>query len=90
MSEKLASAGLLDDLRLPVIYEMGEPVAVVIDLDVFEAIVKRLEGLEDEALFSDPAIVARLQKAREDHLAGRVVSREALLRELGLDLKDEV
>ena len=63
----------------------GEPTAVLIDIKVFEVLLKRLEELEDRELFSDPKVIARLRKAREDHLAGRVTSRANLVKELGLE-----
>jgi len=71
--------------ELPVVYEGGEPTAVLIDIEVFELLLKRLEELEDRELFSDPKVIARLRKAREDHLAGRVTSHANLIRELGLE-----
>ena len=71
--------------ELPVVYEGGEPTAVLMDIKVFEVLLKRLEELEDRELFSDPKVIARLRKAREDHLAGRVTSRANLVRELGLE-----
>ena len=71
--------------ELPVVYEGGEPTAVLIDIEVFELLLKRLEELEDRELFSDPEVIARLRKAREDHLAGRVTSHADLIRELGLE-----
>lgn len=71
--------------ELPVVYEGGEPTAVLIDIRVFELLLKRLEELEDHELFSDPKVIARLRKAREDHLAGRVTSHANLVREFGLE-----
>jgi len=71
--------------ELPVVYAGGEPTAVLIDIKVFELLLKRLEGLEDHELFSDPKVIGRLRKAREDHLTGRVVSHANLVRELGLE-----
>ncbi len=71
--------------ELPVVYEGGEPTAVLIDIEVFELLLKRLEELEDHELFSDPEVIARLREAREDHLAGRVTSHANLVRELGLE-----
>ena len=71
--------------ELPVVYEGGEPTAVLIDIKVFELLLKRLEELEDHELFSDPEVIARLREAREDHLARRVTSHANLVRELGLE-----
>jgi hypothetical protein len=71
--------------ELPVVYEGGEPTAVLIDIKVFQLLLKRLEELEDRELFNDPKVIARLRKAREDHLAGRVTSHANLVRELGLE-----
>ena len=71
--------------ELPVVYEGGEPTAVLIDIKVFELLLKRFEELEDHELFNDPKVIARLRKAREDHLAGRVTSHANLVRELGLE-----
>jgi len=71
--------------ELPVVYEGGKPTAVLIDIEVFELLLERLEELEDGELFSDPKVIARLRKAREDHLAGRVTSHADLIRELGLE-----
>ena len=71
--------------ELPVVYEGGEPTAVLIDIKVFELLLKRFEELEDHELFNDPKVIARLRKAREDHLAGRVTSHADLVRELGLE-----
>jgi hypothetical protein len=48
-------------------------------------LIERLEELEDQELFSDPGIIARLEAARADHLAGRVVSYENALKQLGLE-----
>jgi hypothetical protein len=39
-------------------------------------------ALENRELFSDPKVIARLRKAREDHVAGRVTSHADLIREL--------
>jgi len=69
--------------ELPVVYEGGEPMAVLLDIKVFELLLKRLEDLEDHELLSDPKVIVRLRKAREDHLAGRVTSHANLVRELG-------
>ena len=71
--------------ELPIVYEGGEPTAVLMDIKVFEVLLERLEELEDRELFSAPKVIARLRKAREDHLAGRVTSRANLVRELGLE-----
>ena len=71
--------------ELPVVYEGGEPTAVLIDIKVLDLLLERLEELEDRELFSDPKVIARLRKAREDHLAGRVTSHADLVRELGLE-----
>jgi len=76
---------LLEELRLPIIYQNGEPAAVVVDIRLFQALIDRLEELEDQGLLSDPAIIARLEAARADHLAGRVVSYEDALKQLGLE-----
>jgi hypothetical protein len=70
--------------ELPVVYERGEPTAVLIDIEVLDLLLERLEELEDRELFSDPKVIAHLRKAREDHLAGRVTSHADLIRELGL------
>jgi hypothetical protein len=70
--------------ELPIVYEGGEPMAVLIDIKVFELLLERLEELEDRELFNDPKVIARLKRAREDHLAGRVTSHANLVRELGL------
>ncbi|MEA3338486.1 MAG: hypothetical protein U9R15_00830 [Chloroflexota bacterium] len=69
----------------PLIYERGEPTAVLVDINVFELLLKKLEELEDRELFGDPKIVARLKQARQDHLAGRVTPHAELIRELGLE-----
>jgi len=71
--------------ELPIVYEGGEPTAVLIDIKVFELLLKRLEELEDRELFNDPKVIAHLRKAREDHLAGRITSHADLVRELGLE-----
>ena len=71
--------------ELPVVYEGGEPTAVLIDIEVFDLLLERLEELDDRELFSDPKVIVRLRKAREDHLAGRVTSHADLVRELGLE-----
>jgi len=70
--------------ELPVVYEGGEPTAVLIDIKVFDLLLERLEELEDRELFKDPKVIARLRRAREDHLAGRTTSHADLIRELGL------
>jgi len=69
--------------ELPVVYEGGEPTAVLIDIKVLDLLLERLEDLEDRELFSDPKVIARLRRAREDHLAGRITSHANLVRELG-------
>jgi len=71
--------------ELPVVYEGGEPTAVLIDIEVLDLLLERLEELDDRELFSDPKVIVRLRKAREDHLAGRVTSHAELVRELGLE-----
>ena len=71
--------------ELPVVYEGGEPTAVLIDIEVFDLLLERLGALEDRELFNDPKVIARLRRAREDHLAGRVTSHADLVRELGLE-----
>ena len=71
--------------ELPVVWEGGEPTAVLIDIKVFDLILERLEELDDRELFSDPKVIVRLRKAREDHLAERVTSHANLVRELGLE-----
>ena len=71
--------------ELPVVYEGGEPTAVLIDIKVLDLLLERLEELDDRELFSDPEVIVRLRKAREDHLAGRVTSHADLVRELGLE-----
>jgi len=71
--------------ELPVVYEGGEPTAVLIDIKVLDLLLERLEDLEDRELFSDPKVIARLRRAREDHLAGRITSHANLVRELGLE-----
>ena len=59
--------------------------AVVVDIRLFQALIDRLEELEDQELFSDPEIIAQLEAAQADHLAGRVVSYEDALKQLGLE-----
>ena len=71
--------------ELPVVYEGGEPTAVLIDIEVFDLLLERLGEVEDRELFNDPKVIARLREAREDHLAGRVTSHADLIRELGLE-----
>jgi hypothetical protein len=67
--------------ELPVVYEGGEATAVLIDIKLFDLLLERLEELEDRELFSD-CVIARLRKAREDHLAGRVTSHAELMIEM--------
>jgi PHD/YefM family antitoxin component YafN of YafNO toxin-antitoxin module len=76
---------LLEKLRLPIIYQNGEPAAVVVDIRLFQALIDRLEELEDQELFSDSEIIAQLEAAQADHLAGRVVSYKDALKQLGLE-----
>lgn len=71
--------------NLPVIYQNGKPISVLVDITVFEIMVNQLEKLGDEALFSDPEVVMQLKEAREDHLAGRITSHADLMRELGVE-----
>lgn len=58
---------------------------MVVDIRLFQALIDRLDELEVRKLFSDPEIIARLEAARADHLAGRVVSFEDALKQLGLE-----
>ncbi len=76
---------LLEELHLPIVYQNGEPAAVVVDIRLFQALIDRLEELEDRELLSNPEIIAQLEAARADHLAGRVVSYEDALKLLGLE-----
>ena len=71
--------------ELPVIYEKGEPKAAVIDIKLLEALLERLDELEEKELLDDPKIVEGLMKAREDHLTGRITSHTDLIKELGLE-----
>jgi hypothetical protein len=71
--------------EFPLVYEGGEPTAVLVDINVFGLLLERLEELEDRELFSDPKVIARLKEAREDHLARRVTSHAELIKELGLE-----
>ncbi len=84
---KKPAGDLFEELSegLPLIYEQGEPKAVVLDLNVFQMLLQRLDELEERELLNDPAIVEGLQKAREDHLAGRLTSHNDLIKELGLE-----
>ncbi|MBS1254019.1 MAG: hypothetical protein MAG451_03075 [Anaerolineales bacterium] len=84
---KKPASDLFEELSkgLPMIYEEGEPKAVVLDLHVFQTLLQRLDELEERELLNDPAIVEGLQKAREDHLAGRLTSHTDLIKELGLE-----
>ncbi|MFB0546364.1 MAG: hypothetical protein ACETWB_05590 [Anaerolineae bacterium] len=70
--------------KFPIVYENGEPKAVMVDIEFFQLLLDRLEELEDRELLSDPEVVERLKEAREDHLAGRVTSHADLIEELGL------
>lgn len=71
--------------NLPVIYEKGEPTAILLDIHIFEALLQRLDALEERELLGDPEVVAGLRKAREDHLTGRLISHTNLIKELGLE-----
>ncbi len=71
--------------ELPMIYENGQPKAVIVDIEVFEEILEYLETKEDNELFKDPKIIQRLREARADHVAGRVTSHDNLIQELGLE-----
>jgi len=71
--------------ELPTIYKYGEPMAVVVDIKLFQILLDRLEELEDRDLFSDPEIIAGLQAGQDDYLAGRMTSLEAVIKDLGLE-----
>ena len=71
--------------NFPVVYQDGKPTTVLVDINVFELIIKRLEELEDEALFSDPEVVIQMEEAKKDHVAGRITSHADLIRELGVE-----
>jgi len=70
--------------EFPLVYEKGEPTAVLVDINVFEFLLRRLEELDGRELFGDPEVVARLKQARQDHLTGRVTPHAELITELGL------
>ena len=71
--------------HLPVIYEKGEPTAILLDIHIFKALLQRLDALEERELLSDPEVVAGLRKARKDHLTGRLTPHIDLIKELGLE-----
>jgi hypothetical protein len=73
---------LLDEL--PVIYEKGQPKAAVIEIKLLEALLERLDELEEKELLNDPEIIEGLMKARENHVAGKITSHADLIKELGL------
>lgn len=79
--------GLFEELTedLPMIYERGEPKAVVLSLQVFKALLRKLDELEERELLSDTEVVEGIRKAREDHLAGRLTSHIDLVKKLGLE-----
>lgn len=55
------------------------------DIYIFRALLQKLDELEERDLLNDPEVVAGLQKAREDHLAGRLTSHIDLIKALGLE-----
>ena len=69
----------------PLFIRMANQRLFLVDINVFELIIKRLEELEDEALFSDPEVVMQLKEAKKDHVAGRITSHADLIRELGVE-----
>jgi hypothetical protein len=69
----------------PVVYEAGKPTSVIVDIELFQYLLDRLEDCEDYELLGDPEVVKRLHAARRDHLAGRVTSHEDLIEKLELD-----
>jgi hypothetical protein len=75
----------LEELRLPIVYEGDNPTAVVVEIGLFRALMRRLEELEDEELLNDPEIVAALQAGQADYLAGRTTPIEEVIREMGLE-----
>lgn len=53
-------------------------------LRLMATLLERLDELEDEMLMSDPEVLERLKEARQNHLEGRVLTHEEMLKELGL------
>jgi len=43
--------------ELPVIYEKGAPKAAVIDIKLLEALLERLDELEEKELLDDPKVI---------------------------------
>jgi hypothetical protein len=71
----------LEESQLPIVYEGNKPIAVVVEIGLFRALMRRLEELEDEELLSDSEIVAALQAGQADYLAGRTTPIEEVIRE---------
>lgn len=71
--------------QLPVIYENGAPKSVIVSIDLFKALLERIEEIEDEDfILNDPKILEGLREARAEHLAGQTISHAELISELGL------
>ncbi len=69
----------------PIIYKAGKPTSVIVDLELFQYLLDRLDDCEDYKLFSDPEVIASLRAGQADLEAGRVVSMTDLVKELGLE-----
>ena len=83
MTTRAQISEFLDEL--PIIYEKSEPKAAIIDIKLLEALLERLDELEEKELLDDPKIVDGLMKAKADHLTGKITSHTDLIKELGLE-----
>lgn len=74
----------IEEHNLPLVYRDGEPKAVIIDLKLLEALLEKLDEIEEREMLSDPEAIKSLQEGQADYMAGRVLSQEEALEELGL------
>lgn len=56
---------------------------MIIDLKLLEALLEKLDEIEEREMLSDPEVIKSLQEGQANREAGRVISHEELIKELG-------
>ncbi len=69
----------------PIVYKAGKATSVIVDIELFQYLLNRLQDCEDNELFSDATVIVDLQAGEADIQAGRVTSMADLIEELGLE-----